>query len=176
MVFNKVLELNGIFKKIVERKERNILRFSWEIVLLLPPLANPKQSKAATSFLLKPGSSKGLTCLALLSISVRLLSDPSSLPSLPTPFVNVNHFLMSPVVVNFTPFFSLWTNLGVNGTGLGTTVCLWLSVSKATGCLWKKSRRRWRNLRNETRKQFKSVSFLRRKFVLLATFRCVFRK
>lgn len=50
MVFNKVLELSGICKNIIERKETfRLLRIS----LLLGPLAKRKQSEAVTT--LSPG-------------------------------------------------------------------------------------------------------------------------
>lgn len=52
MVFNKVLEVNGIFKKIVERKEKNILGSPEKLFcyfLLLLTQSNQKQLQAFSS-------------------------------------------------------------------------------------------------------------------------------
>lgn len=130
MVFNNVLELNG-------RKERNIqvLLRNW---LLLPSFScsHPTAIQSCYKLSLLAGELQGVNQSWFTKYFCQAFSHPSSLPPQPTPFVNVNHFLMSLVVVNFTPSFSLWRTLGVNGRGLGTIVvcgCLLVQLRHACG-------------------------------------------
>lgn len=174
MVFNKVLELSGICKNIIERKETFRL---WRIWLLLGPLAKRKQSEAVTTLLdweLQGVNQAGFTkylCQAFI-----WSFHPSSLPPLPTPFVNVNHFLISlEWWISHLSFLceETWVLMVQDWVPLYVSSCLLVNLRDACGKKVGEGEEIWeKRLRN----RFKLVSFSKWVFVLLATFRCVFGK
>lgn len=121
---------------LIGRKERNIQIPLRNLALPSFPLLPTKAMRSRYKLPLLAAEQQGVNqswftqCLCEAFIW-------SFLPSSPAPsFVKVNHFLRSPVVVNFTPFFSLWRALGVNGTRLGTIVvsgCLLVKLRDACG-------------------------------------------
>lgn len=156
-----------------ERKHSDSWEFRSYLVLLLKGSNQKQLQLSLLDWELQGVNQSGFTrylCQAFI-----WSFHPSSLPPLPTPFVNVNHFLIRlEWWISHLSFLceETWVLMVQDWVPLYVSSCLLVNLRDACGKKGEGEEIWEMRLRN----RFKLVSFSKWVFVLLATFRCVFGK